>query len=91
MIARMLLARRPAPRAFFCERDEWSFDPRYTCGRCPICGWAPASAPAAPRWLELANRVDWELFGLFALADLLVVLGLIVAEAAGLLHGAGRP
>ena len=84
MIARLLVARQAPPRAF-CTQDAWSFDPRYTQGRCPICGWAPDGAPAFPRWMVLLNRVDWELFGLFALADTLIVLGLIVARAAGLL------
>ena len=31
----------------------------------------------------VARRVDWQLFGLLALAILLVVIGLIVAQAAG--------
>lgn len=74
----------------FCELDRWAFDPRYTQGRCPICGWAPAGAPTAPRWLRIANRIDWELFGLFALADALIVLGLVVANAAGLLPVSGH-
>jgi hypothetical protein len=69
----------------YCEVDNWKFDPRYTQGKCPICGWAPEGAPTAPRWLKLANRMDWEMFGLFMFFDLLVLLGLIVAHAAGLL------
>jgi hypothetical protein len=24
-----------------CPTDDWAFPPRYTGGRCPICGWAP--------------------------------------------------
>ena len=74
----------------FCELDRWAFDPRYTQGQCPICGWAPAGAPTVPRWLRIANRIDWELFGLFALADVLIVLGLVVANAAGLLPASGH-
>ena len=68
-----------------CETDAWSFDPRYTQGRCPICGWAPDGAPAAPRWLALVNRMDWQMIGLVFFADLLVLLGLIVATATGAL------
>lgn len=68
-----------------CEADDWTFDPRYTQGCCPICGWAPEGVPAAPRWLELINRLDWDMLGLFLLADVLVLLGLIVANAAGIL------
>ncbi len=73
---------QPHARAY-CELDRWSFDPRYTNGRCPICGWAPTGAPTAPAWLQAARRVDWELLALAGLAVLLVVLGLIVAHAAG--------
>lgn len=76
--------RKQTGRAY-CEADKWSFDPRYTQGVCPICGWAPEGAPAAPRWLRLANRMDWEMFGLFIFADLLIAAGLLVAHAAGLL------
>jgi hypothetical protein len=88
MIARLRL-RGAHPRArrsgrAYCEADRWSFDPRYTQGRCPICGWQPENAPNAPGWLALANRVDWDIVGLFLLADVLVLLGLIVANAAGL-------
>jgi hypothetical protein len=68
-----------------CEVDDWTFDPRYTQGRCPICGWAPEGAPSAPRWIALVNRLDWDILGLFLLADVLVLLGLIVAHAAGIL------
>jgi hypothetical protein len=87
MIAWKGLRRRPPTVArAYCELDRWSFDPRYTQGRCPICGWAPEGAPTYPRWLVLANRIDWELFGLLVLVDVLVLLGLVVARAAGLLH-----
>jgi hypothetical protein len=73
---------RPVTRAY-CELDRWSFDPRYTNGGCPICGWSPAGAPAAPAWLAVARRVDWQLFGLFALAIVLILVGLVVAQASG--------
>ena len=39
-----------------------------------------------PRWMALLRRVDWELFGLLVLVDVLVVLGLAVARAGGLLR-----
>lgn len=73
------------PRRILCEADAWSFDPRYTQGRCPICGWAPEGAPKAPRWLALVNRMDWQMIALVFLADGLVLLGLIVASATGAL------
>lgn len=78
-----MIARRSRVRAF-CAADQWSFDPRYTLGRCPICGWRAEGAPTAPRWLALVNRLDWQMWGLFLLVDVLVLLGLIVARAAGL-------
>jgi hypothetical protein len=74
------------PSRALCQTDRWSFDPRYTQGRCPICGWEPEGAPNAPRWLALANRLDWDMVGLFLLTDVLFLLGLIVAHAAGLLR-----
>ena len=86
MIAKRIQPARRWSTRVRCETDNWTFDPRYTMGRCPICGWMPEGAPNAPRWLALANRLDWEMLGLFALADLLVLLGLIVARGAGLLR-----
>ena len=83
MIARLRL---PTTRQRLqCKEDGWSFDPRYTQGRCPICGWAPEGAPNAPAWLAMVNRMDWQMIGLCLLVDVLFLLGLIVAHAAGLL------
>jgi len=89
VIARLRLPRprsRPRPRdRFHCEADDWTFDARYTQGRCPICGWTPEGAPTMPRWMSLARRADWEMVGLLVLLDVLVLLGLVVARAAGLI------
>ena len=87
MIARRPLAawtagRRKHGRAY-CELDRWSFDPRYTDGRCPICGWAPPGAQSAPRWLLMARKFEWELLGLVVLMVVLVLLAVFVAHAAG--------
>jgi hypothetical protein len=94
MIARLRMpwSARGARRSgrAYCEADGWSFDPRYTQGRCPICGWQPEGAPDAPGWLALVKRLDWEILGLFLLVDVLFLLGLVVANAAGLLP-AGHP
>jgi hypothetical protein len=35
--------------------------------------------------MAIVNRVDWELASLFLLADVLIVLGLVVAHGAGVL------
>jgi hypothetical protein len=83
-LPRRLRLRRSARS--FCELDRWYFDPRYTQGSCPICGWTPEDAPAYPAWMVAARRVDWELFSLLLLADILIVLGLVVARAAGIFH-----
>ncbi|HET7420547.1 MAG TPA: hypothetical protein VFL27_09220 [Candidatus Dormibacteraeota bacterium] len=82
VIARLRLS---GPVRAYCEADRWSFDPRYTQGRCPVCGWRPEGAAPAPTWLAIANRVDWEVLGLLLFADVLVLVGLAVASAAGLL------
>lgn len=81
----MIARRARRVNRFRCEADGWTFDARYTQGRCPICGWAPEGAPNAPRWLATVNRMDWQMIGLVFLADVLVLLGLIVANATGLL------
>ena len=72
-----------APVRLHCDLDDWTFDPRYTDGRCPICGWAPEGAPTAPRWLIAARTFEWEVTGLVVLLVVLVVLGAVVAHAAG--------
>jgi hypothetical protein len=36
--------------------------------------------------MSLLRRVDWELFGLLLLVDVLIILGLVVARAGGLLR-----
>jgi hypothetical protein len=74
--------RRPRIRAF-CELDGWSFDPRYTEGRCPICGWVAPNAPEAPLWLTLARRFEWELAGLVVLMAVLAIIAVAVVHAAG--------
>jgi hypothetical protein len=87
-----LIARRPFAASSsarrrnghaYCELDRWSFDPRYTDGRCPICGWAPPGAPAAPWWMAMARKFEWELVGLAALMVVLAVLAVMVLRAAG--------
>jgi len=75
-------ARRKSGRAY-CELDRWSFDPRYTDGRCPICGWTPPGAQSAPFWLVMARKFEWELAGLVLLTVVLFVIGVWVAHAAG--------
>ena len=76
------LRAKRGPTLFYCELDGWNFKPRYTEGACPICGWKPEGAPAAPRWLALSRKVEWDLIGLFALFIVLTFCAVIVAHAA---------
>jgi hypothetical protein len=71
-------------RTVRCEQDGWDFDPRYTEGRCPICGSRFEIADAAPRWLLLSRRVPWDIVLLFALFFVLACVAQIVIQAAGL-------
>ena len=90
-VARMR-KRGPAKTKAFCELDGWSFDPRYTEGKCPICGWVAPGAPDAPLWLGLARRFEWEMAGLIVLLALMVLVALAVVHAAGYrLPGLGAP
>src|SRR5439155_1186718 len=75
--------RKRRPARAFCELDGWSFDPRYTEGRCPICGWVAPGAPEAPLWLTLARRFEWELAGLVVLVAVLAFIAVTVIHAAG--------
>ena len=80
--ASRLMKRRRATRAY-CELDDWRFDPRYTEGKCPICGWVAPDVQSAPLWLTLARRFEWELAGLLVLLVLLVLAAAAVTQAAG--------
>jgi hypothetical protein len=77
--------RRATRNRVYCELDRWSFDPRYTGGACPICGWVPDGVKAAPGWIALLRKLDWAILGLLLLVIGLVVLGAVVAYASGLM------
>lgn len=77
------MRKKPPTTRAFCEVDGWSFDPRYTEGKCPICGWIAPGAPDAPLWLTLARRFEWEVGGLLVLLAVLAVIGLAAVHAAG--------
>jgi hypothetical protein len=79
--------RRGTPKRAYCQLDHWGFDPRYTGGVCPICGWMPDGVQAAPAWIRVLKKLDWEILGLLVLVIALVVLGGLVAYAAGLAPG----
>jgi hypothetical protein len=69
-----------------CDLDDWDFDPRYTEGVCPICGWQPEGAAATPRpqWLAWTEKVQWDIVGLMVLAVVLLVMAVLVGRAAGI-------
>jgi hypothetical protein len=73
-----LLAR---PRARFddyalCAEDNYWFRPRYTAGRCPLCGEvAPGGAPPPPLWLRMDRSwLGLALFAFWSLSMSFVVL-----------------
>jgi hypothetical protein len=78
------------PARYYCKLDGWSFNPRYTEGVCPICGWKPDGAAAAPRWLALSRKVEWDLVGLFVMFVALTFLAVLVAQAVHLHLPFGR-
>src|SRR5581483_8169025 len=66
----------------YCDVDDWWFAPRFTDGRCPICGWQPEGVRAEPPMsIQLFRRVDWDLAGLVLLAAVLVAIGAAVEHA----------
>ena len=79
-LRQQLAARREARESreahVICPVDSWPFRPRYTEGRCPICGWEPPGAVVA---LPLSRRIDafgWLVISLLALS--LAMLALII-------------
>ena len=77
------LQQRPAQR-IHCGVDDWDFDPRYTDGACPICGWKPEQGEVTPlpAWRQQLARVPWDYVGLAVLFVALLGLGIFVAIAA---------
>jgi hypothetical protein len=76
------LTTRPVGR-LHCDLDDWDFDPRYTDGACPICGWRPDyEAVPRPAWLETLDRVPWDYVSLGVVFCVLAALGVIVGLAA---------
>ena len=61
-----------------CPVDSWAFRPRYTDGRCPLCGWEP---PGTVVRLPLSRRVDtfgWTTIALGLVSVLMLVVVLLV-------------
>lgn len=59
----------------FCSRDGFWFRPRYTEGRCPLCGdVAPGGAPSPP----LLATIDRSWLGLASLALVSVAMSALV-------------
>ena len=79
------LGRTPAVR-LHCATDDWDFDPRYTGGACPICGWRPEPVVARelPEWQRRLAAIPWDLVALGMLLVILVGVGVYVANAAKL-------
>jgi len=74
---------RSRPGRLHCDLDNWDFDPRYTDGVCPICGWKPDyRADPLPAWEQALVGLPWDLVSLAILALVLVAIGIIVALSA---------
>jgi hypothetical protein len=63
-----------------CPTDDWDFDPRYTDGACPICGWGPGKKPD-PAWVARLEALPWDYIALAVFAIVLVVVAVIVGIA----------
>ena len=61
-----------------CPTDSWAFRPRYTDGRCPLCGWEP---PGVIVRLPLSRQIDafaWTTIALALVSVLMLVVVLLV-------------
>jgi hypothetical protein len=68
---------RQAVRAH-CPVDDWDFDPRYTDGVCPLCGWRPPGTPVEP---PAFVRIDWFWPVVVLVVVMSVVMGILVLIA----------
>ena len=73
---RGILERAPEARAT-CPNDGWTFAPRYTDGRCPLCGWESDVDVTPPPFAQ----VDWFWPALIALGVVSVLMGVLVVLA----------
>lgn len=76
-------ARRPGKTTLHCPNDDWNFDPRYTEGVCPICGWGPGKQ-APPTWVVRVESLPWDYIALGVFAIVLVVVAVMVGVAANI-------
>jgi hypothetical protein len=61
-----------------CPTDHWAFRPRYTDGRCPLCGWEP---PGVIVRLPMSRRIDtfgWMSMALGAVSLIMLLLVLLI-------------
>ena len=65
--------RRRGEAQAVCPVDDWTFTPRYTDGRCPLCGWeAPTTGEAT------VGGGDWFWAGMLILLTVSVAMGILV-------------
>ncbi len=76
-----VMAARTGKTTLHCPNDDWDFDPRYTDGVCPICGWGPGKRPTAA-WLARVEALPWDYITLAIFAVVLIVVGVLVGMAA---------
>lgn len=70
------LGRRGREPQAVCPVDDWAFTPRYTEGRCPLCGW---EAPAGVE--PTRGGDDWFWAGMAILVAVSVAMGVLVVLA----------
>jgi hypothetical protein len=78
-----VIAARPSKTTLHCPNDNWDFDPRYTEGVCPICGWGPGRRPQ-PAWVVRVETLPWDYIALGVFALLLLVVGVLVGTSANI-------
>ena len=74
--------RARAERRVTCPNDRFAFAPRFTEGTCPLCGWKPKEAVAAPPLLARVDRF-WLAVGLWGAASLLMLVLVVLAYVRG--------
>jgi hypothetical protein len=61
-----------------CPLDDWVFEPRYTDGLCPLCGWRPPGGLVRP---PRSARIDWFWPAVVVALIASVVMGVLVLVA----------
>jgi len=78
-IAERVLHRRPPMEArAVCPADHFEFSPRFTDGKCPLCGWLPFGGPVTLPWSARIDRF-WVMLGALALVSIAMSVLVVLA------------